>query len=79
MEARTLLAGEVVQLSPECGNPMLAACFMVVTEAKSFGAQGYVQVTGSGGQPGGQAYFRAKFEEMEPVGMAAWVVGDRDE
>lgn len=69
--------GHVVQLSPEtCRNPMLAACFMVVTEPKSFGAQGYVQVTGSDGKPGGQAYYRAGFDEMELVGKAEWVVGE---
>jgi hypothetical protein len=74
MEASELIPGTLVQLSPEtCGNPMLAGCFMVVTEPKSFGAQGYVQATGENGKMGGLAYYRAKFEEMEVVGRAEWV------
>jgi hypothetical protein len=69
-----LKRGHLVQLNPETvGNPMFAACIMVVTEPKSWGAQGYVQGLGEDGEPGGQAYYRAKWEEMELVGMAEWV------
>ena len=61
----------VVQLDPEkCKNPMLAACMMTVSEPKSWGAQGYIQSTGEGGKMGGQAYYRATWEEMELVGCA---------
>lgn len=74
MEKRELKIGDIVQLSPEnCGNPMFGGCMMVVTEPKSFGAQGYVQALGESGKMGGQAYYRAKFEEMEYVGLAFWV------
>jgi hypothetical protein len=52
---------------------MFAACFMVVTEPKSFGAQGYVTALGENGEPGGQAYYRAGWDEMEFVGHAEWV------
>lgn len=68
-----LKAGDVVQLSPDVSNPMFAGCMMTVTEPKSFGAQGYVQALGENGQTGGQAYFRAKWEEFEFVGSAVWV------
>lgn len=71
---KQLKAGDVVQLNPDtCKNPMLAACFMVVTEPKTFGAQGYVQATGENGEPGGQTYYRATFDEMELCGRAEWV------
>lgn len=75
MEAGTKLeAGDVVQLNPETvGNQMLAACMMTVTEPKAFGAQGYVQTTGVAGEMGGQAYYRARWDEMELVGRAAFV------
>ena len=64
--------GDLVQLNPETvGNEHFGACIMVVTEAKSFGAQGYVQSPGHG-----QAYYRARWEEMEIVGRAVWTVGD---
>jgi hypothetical protein len=69
-----LEVGDLVQLSPDdCENRMLAGCIMVVTEPKSFGAQGYIQVTGENGQPGGLAYYRAQFAEMELVGHAEWL------
>ena len=67
-EGTPLTVGEIVQLSPDCRNPMLAYCLMVVTEPKPWGAQGYVQVPGTGGKPGGQAYYRARWEEMESTG-----------
>lgn len=74
MKQQALNAGQLVQLNPErVRNPVFASCIMVVTEPKAFGAQGYVQAPGADGQPGGQAYYRAKWEEMEPVGMAEWV------
>jgi hypothetical protein len=73
-----LRPGEVVQLSPTVGNPMFAYCMMTVTEVKSWGAQGYVQALGENGEPGGQAYYRAKWEEMEYVGKAMWAIGHDD-
>lgn len=70
-----LSPGDVVQLNPAtCRNQMLAACMMTVTELKSFGAMGYVQCTGKDGEVGGQAYYRAHWEEMEFVGPAPFVV-----
>lgn len=70
-----LLAGDIVQLHPEkCRNQMFAACLMVVTEPKSWGAQGYVQGLGENGKQVGQAYYRATWEEMERTGgKAPWV------
>lgn len=75
MDKKLLEVGMLVQLSPETvGNPMFTGCIMVVTEPKSWGAQGYVQALGEYGKPGGQAYYRAKWEEMELVGNAEWRV-----
>lgn len=68
-----LKEGDVVQLGPTTSNPMFAYCFMTVTEPKSWGAQGFVQALGENGQPGGQAYYRAKMEDMEYIGHAVWV------
>lgn len=68
-----LEVGDVVQLNENCGNPMLKYCFMTVSEPKSFGAQGYVQCTGENMEPGGQAYYRAKWEEMDLIGHTTLV------
>jgi hypothetical protein len=75
MEPRELTVGEVVQLNPEtCRNRMFAGCFLVVSEAKPFGCMGYVQSLGENGEPGGQAYYRPRWEEMEPLNVTAeWV------
>lgn len=74
MKKRKLKPGWLVQLNPElAGNKMFGGCIMVVTEPKDFGAQGYVQTLGENGEIGGQAYYRAGWEEMEFVGVAQWV------
>lgn len=64
--------GDVVQLSPDAGD--FAACFMTVTEVKSWGAQGYVPVPGSG-----DVYYRAKHEHMVKIGHAEWMRANDDE
>lgn len=70
----SLEVNDIVQLDPEkVGNRMFAACFMIVTEIKTWGVQGYVQSLGENGNPGGQAYYRAKWDEMIKVGKAEWV------
>lgn len=75
-EGAKLYSGMVVQLNPDtCRNPMFAGCMMVVTKPEGWGAQGYVQALGSNGRPGGQAHYRAGWDEMEWIGMAEWVVG----
>jgi hypothetical protein len=76
MNKQELKVGEIVQLNPDtCRNPMFGACYMTVTEPKSWGAQGYVQALGEDEKVGGQAYYRANWEEMEPTGgVAAFVV-----
>lgn len=76
MDKQPLQVGQIVQLSPEtCRNLMFAGCLMVVSEPKSWGAQGYVQALGADEKPGGQAYYRADWSEMEPTnGMAPWVI-----
>lgn len=67
--------GDIVQLNPETvHNKMFTGCFMVITELKSWGAQGYVQALGRDGMPGGQAYYRAHDYEMVKVGRAEWMV-----
>lgn len=71
-----LVEGQIVQLDPHTTrNAMFRGCLMVVTEPKPWGAQGYVQALGTGGEPGGQAYYRAEWNEMELCagGHAPWV------
>lgn len=73
--------GQVFQLHPEkTKNKMFSACLFVVTEIKSFGAQGYVQALGQNMEPGGQAYYRATPEELVPLidGHVQWMPGEHD-
>lgn len=76
MNKKELKAGDVVQINPEAhlaSNGFFAGCFMLVTEPKLWGAQGFIAMPGERGTMPGHAYYRAKWEEMEPVGVAAWV------
>lgn len=71
-----LVAGDVVQLDPEKhleGNGFFAGCFMLVTEVKSWGAQGFICMPGERGTLPGCAFYRAKWYEMERIGRAVWV------
>lgn len=64
-----LKEGQLVYLNPKIvGNKMFSGCIMVITELKSWGATGYVQSLGNNGKPGGQAHYRAEWEEMDLVG-----------
>jgi hypothetical protein len=75
MTPRQLQIGDVVQLKP--GYGMFGCCFLTVTEPKSFGCQGYVQCLGNDGEQG-QAYLRPRFEHMEFVGRATFIVGGEE-
>lgn len=75
MKPRKLKPGDVVQINPDTvGNKAFAACMLIVTEPKPFGCQGYVQALGeTRDKPGGLAFMRLRWEEMEFVGRAEWV------
>lgn len=74
-QGHTLEAGDVVQLSHTTNFPF---CFMIVTEPKSFGAQGYIFMPGKLGKYPAQAHFRASSAEMVYIGKAAWVDKEDD-
>jgi hypothetical protein len=66
---------DVVQINPEkATNLAFGGCFMIVTEVKSWGVQGYVQAFGTREKIGGQAYYRAKFDEIKYVGRAVFEI-----
>ena len=70
--------GDVVQLNPETTeNKAFAGCFMVISEVKTWGVQGYVQSLGdTRDKMGGQAYIRANFGSFESTGgRAVWLIG----
>jgi len=64
--------GDLVQINPE-HDEIFGGCIMVVTEPKSWGAQGYFDVPGHG-----VAYYRVEHKNAEKVGRAAWIP-ERDE
>ena len=60
---------EIVQVRPDFDT--FGGCFVVVTEVKSWGVQGYVQSAGVSGQQ----YIRLKHEDIAKTGgKAAWIV-----
>lgn len=72
--------GDLVQLDPvNCRNRMLASMIMVVTDLRPWGVMGYVQMPGKDGEPGGLAFYRARFDECRWVGKCVWMsssIGD---
>lgn len=77
MDKGELSVGDVVQLDPaahlQSKLGFFAGCFMIVTEVKPWGAQGYISMPGERGESPGAAYYRAKWAEMHLVGKAEWV------
>lgn len=60
--------GSVMQIDPE-HDRRFGACFLTVTELKSWGVQGFVAIPGSDGA----AYYRCAFEHCEYIGQAEWI------
>jgi hypothetical protein len=69
MAQNGIAVGDVVQIDPSHGEAF-AACFLVVTELKSWGVMGYIRVPGEGG---GDAFLRVPFDKVTRVGFAEWV------
>ena len=69
MEECELQPGQIVWINP-AHDKVFGGCLMVVTEPKSWGAQGCVQIPGKG-----ESYYRCAFESMEHTnGCAEWLV-----
>lgn len=60
--------GDIIQIDPE-KDDMFGGCFMVVTEEKPWGAQGYVRIPGQEGL----AFKRTIYEKGMKVGHAEWI------
>ena len=74
MKKRELQCGDVVQIDPEY-DERFGGCFMLVTEPKSWGAQGFCVSPAETGF----YYYRCKFENMEYVGKSPWVTREDSE
>lgn len=79
---KRIVLGSVVQIRPDGDHGGFSGQFLVVSEMKSWGVQGYIQCFHETDlkQMGGQAYYRVKFEDIAYIGTAEWVVdGTLDE
>jgi hypothetical protein len=75
MEPMKLERGDVVQISID-NEPLFAGCFMMVTDPKSWGAQGFISMPKDKSTFPGQAYYRCQWADMEFVGKAHFVPGE---
>lgn len=72
-----LAVNDVVQIAPEASD-WAGGCFAIVTEVKSWGMQGFVQVPPmkrnepEGEQTGGRAFIRLKSDQFVRIGRAEW-------
>jgi hypothetical protein len=67
---------DVVQIDPE-HDDRFGGCFLVVTEVKPWGVQGYVSIPDAG--KAARAYYRVKTEHMVLIGPAEWAVAPSEE
>jgi len=68
--------GDVMQIDP-AHDEVFGGCLLIVTEVKSWGVQGYVDIPAPKDERG-LAFYRCKYENCALVGPAMWV-RDRDE
>jgi hypothetical protein len=61
-----LSVNDVVQIDP-MHDDVFGGCFMVVTDPKPWGAQGYVSVPGKG-----LAFYRCPTRGLVHIGVAEW-------
>ena len=72
----TVARGDVVQIVDETRKGLLGA-FVLVTEVKSWGVQGFVHAVQSF-DDAAQIYLRLNWEQFEKVGTAVLVSGEDD-
>lgn len=76
MESKELKIGDILQINPE-KNDKFAGFFVVVTEPKNWGAQGYLLhhdfFEACRIKDTGKAYVRVRFEDVELVGSCFWI------
>lgn len=65
---------DVVQITPVIESKF-RGCFMVVTEVKSWGVQGFISIP-TGPEMPGAAYYRVPFEQVVRIGKAEWTPPD---
>lgn len=65
--------GDVIQIDPT-RDKLFGSCFMMVTEVKSWGVVGYVEIPSKG-----RAYYRCATEDFFHIGAAHWVPEDEVE
>jgi len=68
---KVLSVGDVVQIDPEY-DEIFGGCFMVITEVKPWGLQGYFDSPGVDGL----AFYRVKHENVSKIGPAVWLSND---
>lgn len=66
--SQTIEVGDVVQISPD-HDELFGGQFLVVTEVKSWGVQGYVDIMEKG-----QAFYRVEFPHIVRIGKAEWML-----
>jgi hypothetical protein len=74
VKPRELNYGDVVQIDPE-GDKRFGGCFMLVTEPRSWGAQGFCVSPATKGF----YYYRCEFKNMEFIGPSVWTPPKKEE
>jgi hypothetical protein len=83
MDKRELEVGDIVQLDPD-NNGQFGGQFLVVTEPKSWGCQGFVLWDDPARSEGavcykGRAFLRPTWDRMEFIGKAHWLKKEEED
>ena len=73
MEKRELFEGDILQINPN--HERFPGFLLIVTESKSWGAQGYLMHSRDfdAYKYNGRAFLRVKFEEVEYCATIYWI------
>ena len=71
--------GSVVQLNERASATCYVGCFLLVTEIKPWGVQGFVAHVGDLSEPAGMIFLRPKWDAIEWVGTATLQPASEDD
>lgn len=70
-DRQELNPGDIVQMHPDCTNPLFAHNLMIVDEVKPWGIKGHFHVNGS---PGETIPYREENGKFTSVGKTVWML-----
>lgn len=68
-----VIPGSVVQLNERASAPCYVGCFLLVSEVRSWGVQGFIATPHERGEPASNIWLRPAWDAIEYIGQAVMV------